>query len=357
MAVDIITHSIAQIDVPLLTTISFLINHKIYGNVFLSFLFLFALISSKKKASTLISVFLTVVLFILLKDFYGIGRPCFAIPSKVACPTDYSFPSGHVSIGACLTASVVGTVLFIPYLLMLVLISFSRMYLGVHMLNDIVGGIVLGVSVFFVVDKLFTRLIKKEQNIAYEKDVLGRRLLHIGFGTIVILFIMLSSYLPYGFYMLEFMLAMFFLIGFIILDAKLKGIQLPIIDYLIDKLERPHALPAEGAFWYGLGVLLAFSYVGEPIKTAAVISLLAFGDGLSTLIGRKGRIPLPYNKRKTLEGTAAFLIGGSLSYFFVGPAGILLSLLCAIVETFYFGIDDNFLVPLTCVIVLRLGII
>ena len=64
-------------------------------------------------------------------------------------PTDYSFPSGHT---AASFASVMALYLagekkiWIPSLVLAVLISFSRLYLYVHYLTDVLGGMVVGLA-------------------------------------------------------------------------------------------------------------------------------------------------------------------------------------------------------------------
>ena len=91
----------------------------------------------------------------LLKHAFRRARPTFADPLLVL--TTYSFPSGHAMAATVLygllavsamrhlrqgrsrmlVASVAGVVI--------VLVSFSRLYLGVHYLSDVLGGMAVGV--------------------------------------------------------------------------------------------------------------------------------------------------------------------------------------------------------------------
>jgi dolichol kinase len=105
-----------------------------------------------------------------------------------------------------------------------------------------------------------------------------------------------------------------------------------------------------------LSVLLCFHrriYIG-----AGAFAVLAVGDALSNLVGRKlGGPRFPYNRRKTVAGFLAFVLGGTLAAWIVilwntpGGAGtrattlLLFSALvagaCALVETVPLPIDDN----------------
>jgi dolichol kinase len=178
---------------------------------------------------------------------------------------------------------------------------------------------------------------------------LRRRLIHISFGIFLIL--LLSVWGESGYEYIEGMLLAAFLFGLWVMDQKLKKRKLPVVDYMLEIFERPHALPLYGAFWYGMGVLLILSVVRDLDYARAAIAILAVGDGVATLVGRSGNMRIFYNKNKTFEGTAAFFIASSIAaYIFIGAAGIVLSLLCSIAESVDWGADDNFIIPLVCVL-------
>ena len=79
--------------------------------------------------------------------------------------SDYSFPSGHTA--ASFAAAVI---LFlqlpkkygIPALILAVLISFSRLYLGVHYPTDVLAGAVSGTLIALAVHWIFEK--KKEKH-------------------------------------------------------------------------------------------------------------------------------------------------------------------------------------------------
>ena len=176
-----------------------------------------------------------------------------------------------------------------------------------------------------------------------------RRLIHISFGLLLIALLSIRGEESYE--LIEVALLATFLAGLWVMDQKLKKRKLYFVDYLLKVFERPHALPVYGAFWYGMGALLLLSYLRDINYIRAGIAILALGDGFSTLIGRSGNMRIFYNKNKTFEGSIAFFIVSSIaSYIFIGTAGIALSLICSIAESIDWGVDDNFVIPLTCLL-------
>jgi dolichol kinase len=176
-----------------------------------------------------------------------------------------------------------------------------------------------------------------------------RRLIHISVGIVIIA--VLSIWGAGSYEYIEGALLALFLIGLWIIDQKLKKRKLPVVDYMLEMFERPNAIPAYGAFWYGMGVLLLLSFVRSIDYVQAGIAVLAIGDGIATLVGRSGTRRLFYNPNKTVEGTAAFFIASSVAaYIFIGVYGVALSFICALAESVDWGVDDNFIIPLVCVL-------
>ena len=119
-----------------------------------------------------------------------------------------------------------------------------------------------------------------------------------------------------------------------------------------------------------LGVILLFRH--ELWMAAAVWGILAWGDGMASVVGQLAGGPrLPWNPKKGWMGTAAFVAFGALgAAAFAGwtlglpPASwlsprllgvtTLLALCCALVESLPTTLDDNLTVPLTAAVVLPL---
>jgi undecaprenyl-diphosphatase len=87
-----------------------------------------------------------------LKAWTERDRPAVADPDPatlVELPTTYSFPSGHATVSfACATVLALAVPrLAWPLFALAALISFSRVYVGVHYPSDVLAGAVLGVGI------------------------------------------------------------------------------------------------------------------------------------------------------------------------------------------------------------------
>ncbi len=141
------------------------------------------------------------------------------------------------------------------------------------------------------------------------------------------------------------------LLGALATSFMMQGWRIPVLSWVVEKYERKGVrFPGYGSAWYAVGVLMASLFLADAAQLSATICLLAFGDGFSTLVGRKGKARLPYNKSKTAGGTAAFFAFSLISYVFIGPAAIPLAALAAIVESLPIPFDDNLTVPLAAIL-------
>lgn len=129
-----------------------------------------------------------------------------------------------------------------------------------------------------------------------------------------------------------------------------------------------------GIVFYPLAVLLLLVlFRGRPDIVAAAWGILAAGDGFATLAGRAfGGPRWPWNREKTLVGSAAFAIAGAAAGVFLAwwcrpaaiPAPALVfamvapvaaAIVAALVETIPARLDDNLSVSLTAGAVLWLA--
>jgi len=128
--------------------------------------------------------------------------------------------------------------------------------------------------------------------------------------------------------------------------------------------ERGRRRPWSGIGLYPIAVLLLILVFSDRRDiVAAAWGILAFGDGLATLAGRRiGGATWPWNRDKTVAGTAAFAIGGGLAgaslcwwcrpavipppflWFSLGAPAIA-AVVAASVETLPIRLDDNLTVP------------
>lgn len=101
---------------------------------------------------------------LILKNLISRERPCWindSIQVLIAVPQDYSFPSGH-TLSSYIAAAVImnnNKRLGIAAYAIASLIAFSRLYLYVHFLTDVVAGILLGTIIGIVSCKISERFI------------------------------------------------------------------------------------------------------------------------------------------------------------------------------------------------------
>lgn len=111
---------------------------------------------------------------LFLKHFIARSRPFDVISGLeplIARPTDFSFPSGHT---ACSFA--VGFLLLrklpkkygIPAFVLAVLISLSRLYVGVHYPSDVIAGAVSGICISYLAEATIN-LAERKRNAQHKK--------------------------------------------------------------------------------------------------------------------------------------------------------------------------------------------
>lgn len=153
---DLVVKKIAKIHTPFLNRIMVLFT-KLGNGAFIWWITLcFPFMLFKRTRET--GVYLTLALGvtyvlgeIIIKHIIGRMRPSSKLEDDeliIKRPKDYSFPSGHTA--SSFTAFTVTLLychwyVFLPVLLGAVLIGFSRMYLRVHYLSDVVCGAALGI--------------------------------------------------------------------------------------------------------------------------------------------------------------------------------------------------------------------
>jgi membrane-associated phospholipid phosphatase len=104
-----------------------------------------------------------------LKDLFRFERPIGKEgirTLRAETATGYSFPSGHAQGSAALMGSISLYLRkrFFYFLsgMTILLVSFSRLYLGVHYPKDVLAGIVLGLMTSWICAKLFRRVDKRK---------------------------------------------------------------------------------------------------------------------------------------------------------------------------------------------------
>ena len=107
------------------------------------------------------------VLSVIFKNFIKRKRP---LDSLIPIPSDYSFPSGHTMCSVAFYGfliylvnkhvknKILKVMLNVLFVLSIVLVAFSRLYLGVHYLSDVIIGALLGILSLL----MYINYVKKE---------------------------------------------------------------------------------------------------------------------------------------------------------------------------------------------------
>jgi uncharacterized protein (TIGR00297 family) len=191
---------------------------------------------------------------------------------------------------------------------------------------------------------------------AREHDDRARKLVHIGFGFCALTL----RYLSWPQAALLAAAALFF--------------NVLVLQRLAGNLFRPreHSQGADaGIILYPAAVLALVLVFRERLDiVAGAWAILAFGDGMATIAGRaQARLAIPWNRRKSWNGTLAFILCGGVSatfavwwcqpntappspWWFIALAPGIAAIVAAAVETIPIKLDDNVSVPAAAAMVL-----
>lgn len=171
----------------------------------------------------------------------------------------------------------------------------------------------------------------------------SRQLFHmfIGVGALAVLIVLGKGFLLAG---------VFFtiIIGLLLMNARVLGRRISLVQWFEKRFEREDApLPGWGSACYATGALIAVSFLPDIAHVGAVLFMLGIGDGISTIVGRRGNHAIPYNKKKTVEGMVAMFFSSLAAWYFIGPLAVPLAFVAALAESIP-RIDDNLTVPVLC---------
>lgn len=124
-----------------------------------------------REALKLMTLFLVSAVFVYsLKEFFSLSRPDPAIVKTYRLMVDpmESFPSGHAAGAAIfwgyLAFYVKKSWMYLLSTAMITLISFSRIYLGVHFLRDVLAGAALGLTllaIYSILEKMVEKFSRQ----------------------------------------------------------------------------------------------------------------------------------------------------------------------------------------------------
>lgn len=298
----------------------------------------------------------------LLKFLFQVPRPyVLGYDQPLFLASGYAFPSIH-------TAVLCSLIPFQKYLfgkkslpfvyLFIITIVFSRIYLGVHSLSDIIAGITVGLVTTYAIltfEKDY-RFIEWFNEHVKDKFELRRQIVHLCTGVAIVFLLklqLMSTQILFGITLLG---------GILVLVAK--KIRVPMVHDLLEYFERPHHIarfPGRGSFFLVLGAALS-TLIFDPYIAMAAIMIMAVGDSVTNIVGRHfGKIKNPFNAKKNIEGTVTAIVCSTLAALFFVPfwPALAASTLSMAIESIDLGlkrfeieIDDNVVIPLVAGVIM-----
>ena len=116
-----------------------------------------ALYAERKKdrrIKLLLSLGLAFCLAVAVKGMVAEPRPCAGL---AWCPNDYAFPSTHAAVAFALALGFLNRKPFPLFLAFALFVSFTRLNLGLHVFGDILGGILMALIAYCLVEIAWRR--------------------------------------------------------------------------------------------------------------------------------------------------------------------------------------------------------
>jgi dolichol kinase/phosphoserine phosphatase len=128
-------------------------------------------------------------------------------------------------------------------------------------------------------------------------------------------------------------------------SLRMDGLFIFPVERIVQSFGRKEELHlfALNPLYLAIGILLPLLLFVPPISYVAV-TVLVFGDSISTIVGIKlGHHHIPYNKKKSFEGSiSGFIVASIVSSFFVSPIfAIIAALSGMIIESLPLPFNDN----------------
>jgi dolichol kinase len=186
------------------------------------------------------------------------------------------------------------------------------------------------------------------------KSELARQIIHILLGMCAIGGMLILWKLTHGWHYIAISIAWLALITYCtVIYLHSRGAKTP-FDALFTYMGKRDSFPGEGALWYLLGIMLALSFLDRFLYVIASIYILSVGDSISTIYSYKNKYVQSFFKGRSWISYLAFIIFTIPISLYAGVLVIPLILICTIAESLDLKINDNFLIPLICVIYFRL---
>jgi phytol kinase len=179
------------------------------------------------------------------------------------------------------------------------------------------------------------------------KEIL-RQLVHLIFGLgLAYLILILEQEVSTA------ILALGIFVGFVLSDAAQRGIRMPLISPLLDRLEREDVIPGKGALFFVTSALICL-ILFDRMTVFIGVFVLSVLDSIATIAGcRFGRTPLFHGK--TAEGSfiAVAATGILLLPYLPGGLAITVAVIAGLIELLS-PVDDNLILPVGVCLLLTL---
>ncbi|MCD6483227.1 MAG: phosphatase PAP2 family protein [Candidatus Aenigmarchaeota archaeon] len=288
------------------------------------------------------SIIIAVIFSMILKDTFMIPRPCVNEPW---CPSTYSFPSGHSTL---ISAAFLSTLfafrkkwLSLLMFVIAVMVMVSRVEIGVHTINDIIFGSMLGLS-----SALLIRIVStKKQTIDFRWFL--RKLIH--FSTLI--FVVIRLYDENVFLILTILAIVIYTILEYLRAYKKKSLFL--YGKIVEICRKPHEIGfIVSPLLIPLALFISNFFGLKPFLVAGLA--LTVGDSLAGLIGKEfGRIRI--GNGKSIEGSIMLLTSVFYVYslLFGVKEAFVFSLIAMVVEVLIRDYD-NLAMPIVLAIITKI---
>jgi membrane-associated phospholipid phosphatase len=143
------------------TFVSLLIGNEFVFSLVLGALVFFTERRPQKRKKIILAILITFLLVVALKNVFAVQRPCRGELAESGCPdlflSEYSFPSGHAAMAFLVMVAFLDKPTFPLFWAFALLVSATRLYLGVHTFEDIAGSLVLAPIAYYITDVSWRR--------------------------------------------------------------------------------------------------------------------------------------------------------------------------------------------------------
>ena len=153
------------------------------------------------------------------------------------------------------------------------------------------------------------------------------------------------------------LIAILILLAIVLLFELDKKYCFPIFSHIFRRCKRND--DEKGFIYFFIGIILTLILFQFNMAVAnAAILILLFGDSASSIIGKKwGKTKIPYQPKKTVEGSLAFFaVGLTVALTQISFIPAVLGVFFGTLAEAYSPVDDNIPIPLISALVMSMAV-